>query len=138
MLKSRLFYSKLKIILLISVHLHVSPGGFTIAPQIKEKTGRSISRGSDLVHVAEMAANADAIANAAHENGNDGSSSQEKGQSDASGVLKSIFEKVYAFGGIRFFVLMILCLQNSMFTVLRRYSLGVLKEEYSKVRRDYY
>lgn len=29
---------------------------------------------------------------------------------------------------------MILCLQNSMFTILRRYSLGVLKEDYSKVR----
>jgi len=27
---------------------------------------------------------------------------------------------------------MILCLQNSMFTILRRYSLGVLKEDYSK------
>ena len=83
-----------------------------------------------------MAANADAIANAADKNGNDGSSSQEKGRSDASGVLGSIFGKVYAFGGIRFLVLLILCFQNSMFTVLRRYSLGVLKEEYSKVRRD--
>lgn len=32
-------------------------------------------------------------------------------------------------------VLCILCLQNSMFTILRRYSQGVLKEIYSKVRR---
>jgi hypothetical protein len=31
-------------------------------------------------------------------------------------------------------VLCILCLQNSMFTILRRYSQGVLKEIYSKVR----
>ena len=31
-------------------------------------------------------------------------------------------------------VLLILCLQNSMFTILRRYSQGVLKEDYSKVR----
>lgn len=30
-------------------------------------------------------------------------------------------------------VLCVLCLQNSMFTVLRRYSQGVLKEAYSKV-----
>lgn len=32
----------------------------------------------------------------------------------------------------KFMVLMILCLQNTLFTVLRRYSLGVLKEQYSK------
>jgi hypothetical protein len=31
-------------------------------------------------------------------------------------------------------VLCILCLQNSIFTILRRYSQGVLKENYSKVR----
>lgn len=30
-------------------------------------------------------------------------------------------------------VLLILCLQNSVFTILRRYSQGVLKEIYSKV-----
>lgn len=35
-------------------------------------------------------------------------------------------------GGIRLLVLLVLCLQNSLFTVLRRYSQGVLKEEYSK------
>ena len=34
----------------------------------------------------------------------------------------------------RMIVLLILCLQNSMFTLLRRYSQGVLKEIYSKVR----
>jgi solute carrier family 35 (UDP-sugar transporter), member A1/2/3 len=33
---------------------------------------------------------------------------------------------------IKVFVLLVLCLQNSMFTVLRRYSQGVLKELYSK------
>mmetsp|Transcript_7094 Transcript_7094/g.15497 ORF Transcript_7094/g.15497 Transcript_7094/m.15497 type:complete len:399 (+) Transcript_7094:183-1379(+) len=43
-----------------------------------------------------------------------------------------ILNQILAFGGVRFLVLMVLCLQNSMFTVLRRYSLGVLKEEYSK------
>lgn len=36
--------------------------------------------------------------------------------------------------GTRLMVLMILCLQNSIFTVLRRYSQGILKEDYSKVR----
>ncbi len=34
----------------------------------------------------------------------------------------------------RLVVLLVLCLQNSMFTTLRRYSQGVLKEAYSKVR----
>ena len=34
----------------------------------------------------------------------------------------------------RLMVLIVLCLQNSLFTVLRRYSQGVLKEDYSKVR----
>ncbi len=34
----------------------------------------------------------------------------------------------------RVMVLVVLCLQNSMFTTLRRYSQGVLKENYSKVR----
>lgn len=33
----------------------------------------------------------------------------------------------------RLVVLLVLCLQNSMFTTLRRYSQGVLKETYSKV-----
>ena len=36
----------------------------------------------------------------------------------------------------RLMVLTILCLQNSMFTVLRRYSQGVLREVYSKVRES--
>lgn len=35
----------------------------------------------------------------------------------------------------KLFVLVLLCMQNTMFTVLRRYSQGVLKEVYSKVRR---
>lgn len=35
----------------------------------------------------------------------------------------------------RLLVLVILCLQNSLFTVLRRYSQGVLQEVYSKVRQ---
>jgi hypothetical protein len=33
----------------------------------------------------------------------------------------------------RLMVLLVLCLQNSLFTVLRRYSQGVLREVYSKV-----
>lgn len=36
------------------------------------------------------------------------------------------------FSSIRLVVLLVLCLQNSFFTVLRRYSQGVLKEKYSK------
>ena len=38
----------------------------------------------------------------------------------------------------KLFVLVLLCMQNTMFTVLRRYSQGVLKEVYSKVRRHVY
>jgi hypothetical protein len=34
---------------------------------------------------------------------------------------------------IQLMVLGVLCFQNSMYTVLRRYSQGVLKENYSKV-----
>lgn len=34
----------------------------------------------------------------------------------------------------KLFVLVLLCMQNTLFTVLRRYSQGVLKEIYSKVR----
>ena len=37
------------------------------------------------------------------------------------------------FNSIKLAVLLLLCFQNTIFTVLRRYSLGVLKEEYSKV-----
>jgi len=36
---------------------------------------------------------------------------------------------------MKLFVLFLLCMQNTMFTVLRRYSQGVLKENYSKVSR---
>jgi len=35
---------------------------------------------------------------------------------------------------IKSVVLIVLCLQNSVFTLLRRYSLGILQEGYSKVR----
>ena len=34
---------------------------------------------------------------------------------------------------IKLLVLCLLCMQNTLFTVLRRYSQGVLKENYSKV-----
>jgi len=34
--------------------------------------------------------------------------------------------------GMKFIVLVILCLQNTIFTVLRRYSVGILHEDYSK------
>ena len=38
------------------------------------------------------------------------------------------------FNSTKLMVLMVLCLQNSLYTLLRRYSQGVLKEKYSKVR----
>jgi UDP-sugar transporter A1/2/3 len=37
---------------------------------------------------------------------------------------------------MKLFVLFLLCMQNTMFTVLRRYSQGVLKENYSKVSQS--
>jgi hypothetical protein len=37
---------------------------------------------------------------------------------------------------MKLLVLFLLCMQNTMFTVLRRYSQGVLKESYSKVSRS--
>ena len=36
-------------------------------------------------------------------------------------------------GSMKLFVLFALCMQNTLFTVLRRYSQGVLREVYSKV-----
>lgn len=39
----------------------------------------------------------------------------------------------HCLSSIRLMVLAVLCLQNSLYTVLRRYSQGVLKENYSKV-----
>ena len=44
-----------------------------------------------------------------------------------------LFAYFRCLGSMRLLVLMVLCLQNSMFTVLRRYSQGVLREVYSKV-----
>eukprot|EP00956_Cyclotella_meneghiniana_P044020 scaffold298004_cov70-Cyclotella_meneghiniana.AAC.1 len=38
----------------------------------------------------------------------------------------------YNMNRVKFLVLLVLCLQNTLFTVMRRYSLGVLKESYSK------
>ena len=52
----------------------------------------------------------------------------------------SSFNKTWAtmrgyMNSTRLVVLLVLCLQNSMFTTLRRYSQGVLNENYSKVRK---
>jgi hypothetical protein len=54
-----------------------------------------------------------------------------------SDLKKSQNTSSYNMNRIKFFVLLVLCLQNTLFTVMRRYSLGVLKEKYSKVRRMY-
>ena len=48
---------------------------------------------------------------------------------DHRGVMARLFQ---GFSSIRLVVLLVLCFQNSLFTVLRRYSQGVLKERYSK------
>ena len=73
----------------------------------------------------------------AHQNSDSIDSPQKKGHGGGAGGYArwiGLVRNIRNFGGIRFLVLMILCLQNSMFTILRRYSLGVLKEDYSKVR----
>ena len=78
-----------------------------------------------------------AAAASAHQNSDSIDSPQKKGHGDGAGGYArwiGLVRNIRNFGGIRFLVLMILCLQNSMFTILRRYSLGVLKEDYSKVR----
>ena len=43
-----------------------------------------------------------------------------------------LFSYVQCMSSTRLMVLLVLCLQNSMFTVVRRYSLGILREAYSK------
>lgn len=49
-----------------------------------------------------------------------------------SGGILSFIRKLHCMSSMKLMVLIILCLQNSIFTVLRRYSQGVLKEIYSK------
>jgi hypothetical protein len=56
---------------------------------------------------------------------------------DAEDIQKKESRGIMKFAclnSMKVLVLCILCLQNSMFTILRRYSQGVLKEVYSKVR----
>ena len=76
-----------------------------------------------------------------HESLHDGSSSlhqrQEDDQDDHDNkkaqnttMLKAMFQYM---NSTRLMVLLVLCLQNSLFTILRRYSQGVLREVYSKV-----
>ncbi|KAL3905707.1 MAG: hypothetical protein SGILL_009569 [Bacillariaceae sp.] len=48
-------------------------------------------------------------------------------------MFKAMFQYM---NSTRLMVLVVLCLQNSLFTVLRRYSQGVLQEVYSKVGRS--
>jgi len=50
-------------------------------------------------------------------------------QAQAAALLKSFINYM---SSMKMLVLVILCLQNSLFTVLRRYSQGVLREVYSK------
>lgn len=45
---------------------------------------------------------------------------------------RSNMSRFSCMSSIRFTVLLVLCLQNSLFTLLRRYSQGILKETYSK------
>ena len=46
--------------------------------------------------------------------------------------LSAIVPWIRSLCSIKLFVLLVLCFQNSMFTILRRYSQGVLQETYSK------
>jgi hypothetical protein len=58
---------------------------------------------------------------------------QEDGESIQKKHPRGIM-RIQCINSTKLIVLLILCLQNSMFTLLRRYSQGVLKEIYSKVR----
>ncbi|KAL7516719.1 hypothetical protein ACHAWX_001706 [Stephanocyclus meneghinianus] len=51
---------------------------------------------------------------------------------DSDKLKKSESQTFFKMNSIKFLVLMVLCLQNTFFTVMRRYSLGVLREKYSK------
>lgn len=55
-------------------------------------------------------------------------------EADAQEKNRRSIMKLQCMNSTKIIVLCILCLQNSMFTILRRYSQGVLKEVYSKVR----
>ena len=57
-----------------------------------------------------------------------------KGHSPRLSHTRNFLSYFQCMNSTRLIVLTILCLQNSMFTVLRRYSQGVLREVYSKVR----
>jgi len=74
-------------------------------------------------------------------NGNsiNSNNSSSKSSKESSFTMVSSIKRIWSnmtgyMNSTRLMVLVILCMQNSMFTILRRYSLGVLKEEYSKVR----
>ena len=81
-----------------------------LPPQQQQGEDTQLNQHNNSDGVAEMVTNTE-TANAAHQNGNGGPPSNGKGR---AGALGGIFGKVNAFGGIRFLVLMILCLQNSM------------------------
>ena len=55
---------------------------------------------------------------------------EDKGNKSQQGGV--IFQYVQCMNSTRMMVLTVLCLQNSLFTVVRRYSQGVLREVYSK------
>mmetsp|Transcript_19124 Transcript_19124/g.46187 ORF Transcript_19124/g.46187 Transcript_19124/m.46187 type:complete len:497 (-) Transcript_19124:196-1686(-) len=59
-------------------------------------------------------------------------SSSSSGSSSAGCCPPIITSMLTYMNSTRLMVLLVLCLQNSLFTVLRRYSQGVLKETYSK------
>lgn len=63
----------------------------------------------------------------------DDSKKHHRRNSSMSSATKTLAAMRGYMNSTRLMVLVVLCLQNSMFTTLRRYSQGVLKENYSKV-----
>jgi len=59
--------------------------------------------------------------------------SPKTGQDENGVKRRGIFSNYKCMSSTRLMVLTVLCLQNSIYTVLRRYSQGVLSETYSKV-----
>jgi hypothetical protein len=79
----------------------------------------------------------DSIDSNNNENGDDGDDDDddETSKGHRGGHKRLLSQLRQYFSSMRMIVLLILCLQNSLFTVLRRYSQGVLREVYSKVRQ---
>ena len=83
----------------------------------------------------ERSVNNNSNNNNSDSNSNSNSNSNKRNNNNTMSSIKNMWSMVSGYmNSTRLMVLLVLCLQNSLFTVLRRYSQGVLQENYSKVR----